>query len=95
MIPKELEIEGKMASKISFKLVMNCITVILLIYGIFEMKSFLNENFVENDTELKRKVDRAFRSQKLKNTKEKIKDTNSAPTDNRDSEVIINIEGTK
>ena len=36
MIPKKLEIEGKMASKISFKLVMNCITVILIIYGIFE-----------------------------------------------------------
>lgn len=95
MIPKKLETEGKMASKISFKLVMNCITVILIIYGIFEMKSFLSENFVENDTELKRRVDRAFKGQKLQNTKEKVQKTDSSPTDNRDGEVIINIKGTK
>lgn len=84
-----------MTSKISFKLIMNCITVGLLIYGIFEMKSFLNENFVENDTELKRRVDRAFKGQKLQNGKEVIQDTNTTTTDNRDSEVIINIKRTK
>lgn len=82
-------------NKISYRLVMNCITVCLLIYGIFEMKNFLSDNFIDNDTELKRRVDRAFKGQKLQNGKDQIQQSNSPTADNRDRKVIIDIESTK
>lgn len=80
---------------LNYRLVMNLITVCLLIYGIFEMKSFLSENFIENDTEIKRKLNRAFEGQDLQNRKVKIQKADSTATNNRNSEVIINIKSTK
>lgn len=74
---------------------MNCITVALLIYGIFEMKSFLNKNFIENDTEIKRKVDRAFKRGELKKRNKNIQNTHSSPTNNRNGEIIIDVKSTK
>lgn len=79
-------------NKISYRLVMNCITVCLLIYGIFEMKNFLSNNFIDNDTELKRRVDRAFRGQKLQDGKNQIQKTNPPTADDRNRKVIIDIE---
>lgn len=85
----------KLNIKFNYRLIMNFITVCLLIYGIFEMKGFLSENFIENDTELKRKLDRAFRGQQLQDRKIKIQETNTTATNNRDREVIINVKSTK
>lgn len=87
--------ESNYKNILNYRLIMNLITVCLLIYGIFEMKSFLSVNFIENDTEIKRKLDRAFEGQQLENRKIKIQKTDTTSADNRDSEVVIDIKSTK
>ena len=47
----------------NLKLLLTITTLGVLIFGIFEMKGFLNENFVEKDTKLKAKVNSALNGQ--------------------------------
>ena len=55
------------------KLASTIITLSVLIYGIFEMKSFIDTNFVKNDTKLKNEVNN-FLNGKVKETKKSEKD---------------------
>ena len=87
--------ESNYKSMLNYRLLMNLVTVSLLIYGIFEMKSFLSVNFIENDTEIKRKLNRAFQGQKLQDRKVKVQQADTATTNNRNRKIIIDIEGTK
>lgn len=48
---------------LSLRQALNLFTFMVLIYGIFQFKSFLNQNFVEHDTELKSTVNRALNGQ--------------------------------
>lgn len=76
------------------KLVMNLITAAAIVYGIFEMKSYLNINFVENDTKIKKELNDALNG-KLKNSNKVIQKTHPHPTEYRDRKVIIDIETTE
>lgn len=47
----------------SFRLLLTLTTLTILLYGIFELKSFLNTHFIENDTPLKAKLNRVLNGQ--------------------------------
>ena len=40
------------------RLIMTMITMLALAYGVMEIKSFLNVNFIENDTPVKHKLNK-------------------------------------
>lgn len=44
----------------SFRNIVSFFTLGVIFYGVLELKSFLNQNFVENDTALKKKVNHAL-----------------------------------
>lgn len=49
----------------SFRLLLTLSTLTVLLYGIFELKSFLNVHFIENDTPLKAKLTRILNGETL------------------------------
>lgn len=51
---------------INSKFILTLITMLALAYGILEVKSFLNENFIENDTPQKKALNH-FLNGKVKN----------------------------
>lgn len=54
---------------------MTTFTLVVIIYGIFEMKGFLNVNFIHNDTKLKHSVNR-FLNGEVKGPTPKKSETN-------------------
>lgn len=49
--------------KISFRNFLSILTMGALFQGALELKSYLLENFVENDTQIKRQVNKALNGQ--------------------------------
>jgi len=41
---------------LNFRLLATLLTLLGIVYGIIQVKSFLNENFVENDTRIKKQM---------------------------------------
>lgn len=46
--------------KMSFRNLLSLLTMAALFHGVMELKTFLMENFVDNDTKIKRQVNQAL-----------------------------------
>ena len=69
----------KSSFKMSWRNFMAFLTLGILFHGVIEIKSFLMENFVHNDTEIKRKINYALNGFPTKKGSSQSKGENDYP----------------